>query len=385
MKGLNKKQTMLYGGIAIAILLICLIIYQFSSNQKNKFTFTPPAVTVCAAAFGPVVKYINAIGTLRPFNSVVIKSEVNAKIKNIYFSEGTIVKENDLLLELDDSTARAQLMEAEALYRRAKVEFEPMEKLADKGVATRVGKDKMKAEMEKCAANVNSYKTLVDKHKIHAPFGGVLGLYEISKGQFVSSGNELLKIVDCHPLKVDFKVGEIDIGNIYVGQQIQIMVGGDKTQVFDAKITAIDPESDKISHSFDVRAVLDIPEETAVNSQILKPGRFVSVKIAVDGDQQGILIPESSLEKIGDEDLVYRITEGIAIRTLVTVGMRRDGNVEIITGINEGDVVITSGQTGVLDGKEVSIKNSTSTADIASAVKRLYNNSRTSGKNNSKK
>jgi membrane fusion protein (multidrug efflux system) len=360
------------------------VIYKFSGNKKSEFSFTPPSVTVCTATFGPVVKYINAIGTLRPFNSVVIKSEVNAKIKNIYFSEGAVVKEDDLLVELDDSTARAQLTEAEALYRRAKIEYDPVEKLADKGVATRVSKDKMKAEMEKCAANVNSYKTLVDKHKIHAPFGGIIGLYEISKGQFVSSGNELLKIVDCHPLKVDFKVAEVDIGNVYVGQQVQIMVGGDKTQVFDAKITAIDPESDKISHSFDVRAVLDIPEEMAVNSQILKPGRFVSVKIAVDGDQQGILIPESSLEKIGDEDLVYRITEGIAIRTLVTVGMRRDGNVEIITGINEGDIVITSGQSGVLDGKEVSIKNSSSTADIANAVKKLYGKQNSSSENNSK-
>ncbi|MDR1982475.1 MAG: efflux RND transporter periplasmic adaptor subunit [Holosporaceae bacterium] len=381
---LKKKQIMLYGGIGAAILLFCWMIYKIGNGKENKLTFTPPAVTVCIATFGPVVKYINAIGTLRPFNSVVIKTEVNAKIKNIYFSEGAIVKENDLLIELDDSTARAQLTEAEALYRRAKVEFDPVEKLADKGVATRVSKDKMKAEMEKCAANVNSYKTLVDKHKIHAPFGGIIGLYEISKGQFVSSGNELLKIVDCHPLKVDFKVAEVDVGNVYVGQEVQIMIGGDKTQVFDAKITAIDPESDKITHSFDVRAVLDIPEEMAVSSQILKPGRFVSVKIAVDGDQRGILIPESSLEKIGDEDLVYRVTEGIAIRTIVTVGMRRDGNVEIITGINEGDIVITSGQASVLDGKEVSIKNNSSTADVVTAVKKLYENRNAPPKNKSK-
>jgi membrane fusion protein (multidrug efflux system) len=360
----------LYGILAI-ILLFFSFLYKFKNNANDQHLFRPPAVTVSNAVFGPVARYVNAIGTLRPFDSVMIKSEVNAKVDKIHFEEGAVVKENDLLIELDDSVAKAQLMEAEALYRRAKSEFEPIEKLADKGAAARVKRDTSKAEMEKCAASVNSYKTNLGKHKIHAPFGGIVGLKEISRGQFVSPGAELVKIVDCHPLKVDFKVTEVDIGNIHVGQEIQILIGGDKTQVFSAKITAIDPESDKITHSFDVRAILDVPEEVALTSQLLKPGRFVSVKIAIDGNQQGIVIPESALEKIGDEYTVFRVMDGVAIRTLVTVGVRRDGNAEIITGINEGDVIITSGQNGVLDGKEVSIKSDVSTSDMVKAVDEL--------------
>jgi membrane fusion protein (multidrug efflux system) len=229
----------------------------------------------------------------------------------------------------------------------------------------------MKAEMDVAAARVSSYKNVLGKHKIYAPFGGIIGLSDISKGQFVSSGNELVKIVDCHPLKVDFKVTEADVEKIYVGQEMQVLIGGDNTKVFGAKITAIDPESDKVSHSFEVRGTLDVSEDVAIGSQALRPGRFVSIKIPIDGDQQGIVVPESALEKIGDEDTLYRIVDGIAIRTLVTVGTRRDGNVEIITGVNDGELVITSGQSGVLDGKEVSVKSSASTSDVVKAMEEI--------------
>ncbi|MDR2645804.1 MAG: efflux RND transporter periplasmic adaptor subunit [Holosporaceae bacterium] len=377
----GKKITILWAFVFVVTLFVCLQLYRAKSRQESKFTFEPPSVTVSKAIFGPVSKYINTIGTLRPFDSVVIKSEVNAKVDKICFSEGALVKENDLLVELDDASAKAQLMEAEAQYQKAKCEFEPIEKLADKGVMARVQRDSKKAEMSMAKARVFAYKTQLEKHKIHAPFGGTVGLREISKGQIVAPGNDLLKIVDCHPPKVDFKVAEVDIEKVYVGQEIQVSVGGDSAKTYKAVISAIDPESDRVTHSFDVRATLDVPEDVESIMRTLRPGRFVSVKIQVDGDQQGIVIPESALEKIGDEDVLFKVAEGIAIRTLVTVGVRRDGNVEIVSGISDGDIVITSGQANVLDGKEVKIKNNASMSDIVKAIKEKAYNRAQNGKN----
>jgi membrane fusion protein (multidrug efflux system) len=317
----------------------------------------PPQVLVATSTLAPVVRYIEAIGTLRPHDSVVIKSEVNAMISKIHFVEGTVVEANTLLMELDDSTAKAQLMEAEAAYRKAKSEYEPNEKLAGKGVVARIERDKKKAEMDMYEARVISSKTNLQKHKIYAPFGGVVGLREISQGQYVTSGNELLKLVDCHPLKVDFKIAEVDIGNIKVGDEIKVLVGGDKSKEYAAHISALDPESDKISHCFDVRAILDVSEEIAIESRELKPGRFVSVMAEMEGNQMGIVVPESALEKSGDSYYVYKIVDGVAVTTPVTIGMRRDGEVEITSGLNEDEIVVTSGQSGVLDGKPVSIQD----------------------------
>lgn len=358
--------------IVLAIVLLFFTLLNILGQDSDKAEIAVPQVLVSKAAFGPVERYINAIGTLRPYESVVIKSEVNSKIEKIYFSEGSIVQEGALLIEFDDKVAKASLAEAEAQHRRAKSEFEPVEKLADKGVMARVQSDTKKAEMDTCAAKVSLCKANLEKHKIIAPFRGIVGLKEISVGQFMSPGGDLLKLVDCHPLKVDFKVAEVDICNISVNQEIDVFVGGDDTKKYTAKIIAIDPESDKISHSFDVRAILDVPESIAETSNEVKPGRFVSVKIVLGSQQNGIVIPESALEKIGEEDMVYRVVDGIAIRTLVTAGVRKDGNVEIITGVNEGDDVITDGQIGVLDGKPVKIQNSHSVSEIKKVVSDIY-------------
>lgn len=351
-----KDKKSIY--ILVCLLLVILLtVYKFFSRKSPVIDDSLPPVTIAKAELGPVVRYINAIGTLRPFDSVIIKSEVNSIISKIHFTEGTVVEENTLLIEFDDTAAKANLMEAEAQYRHAKSEYEPIEKLAIKGVAPRIERDKKKAAVDMSEAKVLTSKNILEKHKIHAPFSGIIGLREISKGQYVTSGTELVKLVDCHPLKVDFKVTEADIGRIYVGQEAKVLVGGDNRQEYGAKITAVDPESERISHSFDVRATLEVPAEVSIGSRTLKPGRFVSIKVIPDDNQRGILIPERAIEKVGDDDYVYRLVEGIAVRTVVTTGMHRDGLVEIITGINEGEIVITSGQSGVLDGRGVSIQN----------------------------
>jgi membrane fusion protein (multidrug efflux system) len=349
-----SRKKVIFSGILVLIAVICIVVFFVRSNRNTKIEKEDyPHVQVATSVMAPVVRYIDAIGTLRPHDSVVIKSEVNAMISKIHFVEGAVVEANALLMELDDSTARAQLMEAEAAYRKAKSEYEPNEKLAGRGVVARIERDKKKAEMDMCEARVISSKANLEKHKIYAPFGGIIGLREVSQGQYVTSGSELLKIVDCHPLKVDFKVAESDIGNVKVGDEIKVLVGGDKSKEYTARISALDPESDKISHSFDVRAILDVPEEIAIDSQELKPGRFVSVQVEMEGNQMGVVVSESALVKEGDNYGVIKIVDGVAVATQVTIGMRRDGEVEITSGLNEDEVVVISGQNGVLLGKPV--------------------------------
>ena len=99
------------------------------------------------------------------------------------------------------------------------------------------------------------------------------------------------------------------------------------------------------------------------------PGRFVSVRISLDEGQEGILIPESAIEKLGMDNVVYIVRDNVAIRVLVTLGTNKNGNVEVITGVNEGDLVVTRGQAGILDGHPVRIQGDFSTTEIAQAYK----------------
>lgn len=369
---MKVKKRVLVVMIGALVVVIFFILYFMFRGKAPEIYDEPQSVVVNKADFGSVEKYINSIGTLVPCDSVELKSEVNAKVEKIFFNEGSVVEKGELLIQLDESLARAELKDAEARYRKAKIEYDLFDKLADRGATSKIKKEQAFAEMEISSANLNSAKSKLEKHKIFSPFKGMIGIRNISEGQFIQSGMELVKIVNNHPLRVDFNVAEVDIDKIYVSQQIQIFVGGDAQQEYVAKISAIDPESDKINHSFKVRAVLDVPEEIAVNSQTLKAGRFAKVRIAINDGQKGIIIPESAIEKSGNEDIVYIVSDGMAIRRTVITGMRKNGNVEVITGINEGDLVITKGQQGVSDGRAVTIRDQYSSSEIIDAYKTYY-------------
>ncbi len=366
----SRKSVLVTVGIAVVILGV--VGYRLFSSTVTEIKEEPQSVMVSKAEFGSVEKYINTIGTLVPCDSVDLKSEVNSKVEQIFFSDGSIVKKGDTLIQFDESLAQAEVKEAEAKYRRAKIEYEMLDKLAGRGATAKIKKEQAFSEMQTASAQLNSAKVKLEKYKILAPFGGMIGIKHLSVGQFIQSGMDLVKLVDNHPLKVDFSVAEVDIDKIYVSQEIKIFVGGDDFQSYTAKISAIEPESDKVSHSFRVRAVLDVPEEIAMNSQILKPGRFVKVRITVNDGEKGIIVPESAVEKSGNESMVYIVSDGMAIRRLVTTGMRKDGNIEIITGINEGDIVITKGKEGVSDGRAVRVRSGYSSSDIIDAYKQYY-------------
>jgi len=363
--------------VMIIVMMAVLIKNHFSKNEESG-DFATPNVTASKAEFGSVTHFINAIGTIKASDAVELKAEIDAKVAKIHFTEGTKVKEGDLLLELDNVKAKAELMEDEAQYRRAVAEFEPIKQLASKGVAARIERDKKQAEMESYAARVASKKATLAKYSIYAPFDGVIGLKQVSVGQFVSPGSLLLKIVSMQSLKIDFKIAEDKIGEVYVGQSVDVYLGGERTQTYTAKVVAIDPETEDSSHSFIVRALLDVPDVSIDKLQDLRPGRFATVEIALNSDEKGILIPESAIEGIGDNKTVYLIKDKLAIRTPVTTGIRKGGNIEILTGVNDGDVVITSGQGSVIDGKPVEIQRSISAEDIAAALKQRY--SQTSNK-----
>ena len=263
----SREVKIIIAGAAVVVLGV--LGYSIFSTADPEIKEGPQSVIVSKATFGSVERYINTIGTLVPCDSVDLKSEVNAKVDEIFFSDGSIVEKGDLLIQFDESLAQAEVREAEARYRKEKIEYELLDKLAGRGAAARIKKEQAYSDMQTASAQLNSAKVKLEKHRILAPFGGMIGIKHISVGQFIQSGTDLVKLVDNHPLKVDFSVAEVDVDKIYVSQEIEVYVGGDSLQSYSAKISAIEPESDKVSHSFKVRAILDIPEEIAVNSQIL--------------------------------------------------------------------------------------------------------------------
>ena len=369
-----SKKNLIIGGSVIALILVSFAAYKALSKEASTIVDEPQSVMVTKASFGPVEKYVNTVGTLVPNDSVDLKSEVSAKIDKIHFTEGSLVEKGDLLIQFDETLIKAEVLDAEARYKKAKAEYDAFDKLADKGAASKINRMKAMSDMEICSANVNSAKAKLEKHKILAPFGGRIGVKDVSEGQFIQTGEHLVKLVDYHPMKVDFNVAEVDIDKVYVSQEISVFVGGDERNEYKAKVFAIEPESDRINHSFRVRAILNVPEDEATESQVLRSGRFAKIRITVDDGALGILVPESAIERSGTEDTLFIVSGGLAMRKVVTVGMRKEGNAEIITGLNDGDLVIVKGNNSVSDGLPVTIRDNVSVAEITDAFKKYYKN-----------
>ena len=190
----SKKSVVMVSGVVVVVLgIVCC---GFFSKKEPEVKETPQSVIVSKAGFGSVERYINTIGTLVPCDAVDLKSEVSAKIDQICFSDGSIVEKGDLLIQLDESLAQAEVREAEARYRKAKIEYELLEKLAGKGAAAKIKKEQAYSDMQTTSAQLNSAKVKLEKHKILAPFGGMIGIKHLSVGQFVQSGMDLVKLVD---------------------------------------------------------------------------------------------------------------------------------------------------------------------------------------------
>ncbi len=351
-KAEQKKVILLTLSVFIS-LAVAFLVYKvlFSKDDKGEFDWTPPAVKVEVAKLTPICRFVKTNGSLKASDSVEIKAEVDAKVSRIHFVEGNDVKQGDLLVEFDSARAEAELKEAEAQYSKVRAEYLPSSKLATSKVVSDVKVGQLKAEMDSLSATIETRRVNLSKYKIYAPFAGKVGLRNISEGQYVNNGTTITKVVDTKKLLADFKVLDINIADVYQGQVIEVSADGN-SNVYRAEITAIDPESDKMTHGFNVRAVI-----TGHSDQQLKPGMYIRVNIPLDSCKQGITIPESALERYGDSEYVVRITkENKAVRTPVVSGYRSGGLVEIMSGLLDGDTVVTEGQQRVVDGREVMIE-----------------------------
>ncbi|MDR1365631.1 MAG: efflux RND transporter periplasmic adaptor subunit [Holosporales bacterium] len=317
-------------------------------NALKKLQNTDPIVDVASARLGQVQHVTNLIGTLRASNDCTIKSEVDGRISRILFEEGRKVNEGDVLLEVDSAAMRIHMREINAQLTLAKTEYKRAQDLASKDFLSKSELDKKYAETMILESKLAAVKEELSKYKVRAPFTGIVGLREISVGDYVTKNKELLRIVSDQNIRVDFKVPEMIVAGMEIGQIIYVKIDGVHGE-FPAEVLAVNPEADQMSHSFVVRAVMQYQNED------MRPGLFVRVSVPNTISSEAILVPESAISRVGDNDVVFRVVDGMAIKTPVTVGIRQSGEVEILTGINAGDIVITAGHLRVRDGSTVQI------------------------------
>jgi membrane fusion protein (multidrug efflux system) len=313
----------------------------------------PAAVPVEAAKVvaAPLSEQVTAVGTLLSDEAVTISSEIPGRLKEIHFHEGQPIEKGAALFTLDDSVYRAQLADADAKLKLAEQTHKRTSQLFSNKYATAQSADETASNLAVSTAAVELARVQLEKAHIVAPFAGIVGLRNVSVGEYISAGQALVNLEAIDPVKADFRVPERFLSAIRVGQTIRIKVDAFPGESFEGKVYAIDPHLDVSGRSLLVRAVIPNAD------QRLRPGLFARVTVLLELKEAALSVPEQAIVPQGDSQFVFKIVDGKVKLTKVVIGTRREGRVEIVEGLAAGDQVVTAGQLKIRDGTPVSIVN----------------------------
>ncbi len=290
---------------------------------------------------------LSAIGSLQSEESVVIATEIAGRITHIGFDEGSKVKTGKLLVQLDNSVLQAELDRAMASRNLSAANYKRAEALLQDRAVSERERDGAYAQWQLDEATVRLTQAQLDKTRILAPFNGNLGLRRVSVGDYVQPGQHLINLEAIRRLKAEFDIPERSISEVKVGQMINLTSDAYPGRDFTGKVYAIDPQIDESSRSLKVRALLDNSDRA------LLPGQFVKIALSVATTENALFIPEQALIPQPKVKLVFKVVDGTAQMVPVQTGSRVKGWVEITSGLQPGDVVVTGGHQKIGPGSPV--------------------------------
>lgn len=316
-------------------------------------TAAPTEVIVAEARRVPFVDDIEALGTLRANESVALTASVTDTVSALHFDDGERVDAGKVLVEMTDAEEQAQLREARALLAEAQSQYRRVQSLATQGTAAKSLLDERARELQTARARLKAIESRLSDRLIKAPFAGVIGLRNISVGALVEPGDLITTLDDDSILKLDLNVPSVYLSTLRPGIPVKATTRAYGDRQFEGTVRAIDSRVDPITRSVTARVLIDNDE------RLLKPGMLMLVTLQKN-PRETLVIPEEALMPLGRDQFVFVVAADEEARTAdrrqIRIGARRPGEVEVLDGLVEGDMVITHGTLRVRPGAAVRIK-----------------------------
>lgn len=335
--------------IIITVLAALIIYLTLPKAAKNNSTAKRVvAVKMLPVVLAEFVESLEVVGTARANEQVLITSKYADFIDDIYFEDGQVVKKSAVLAQLNNEEEVAKVSELTANLSESKAQLQRLTELLERRSTSRSMVEQQESSTKAIEAQLVSAKSKLDALTIRAPFAGVLGFREVSKGSYIDSGDVITSLDDLSKIKVNFHFPERFLTQVKVGQTISAATAAYGDKVFSGEITAIDSRIDPSTRSIKVRAIIN-------NKTLqLRPGMMVRIKVLMQ--KENILqLPESSIIPIENNHYVFVIHDGLAVRKTIAIGRRHPGIVEVVSGLDEGEEVVVEGAIKLRDGTPVSI------------------------------
>ncbi len=309
-----------------------------------------PTITVAPIEMHSFVDALEAVGTARAIDSVVISANVTERIKRLNFTDGQYVRKGQILVELSAAQEQANLSGSIARLKQTQAQLERLQPLLNDGFVTQARMDEAQAARDSAQAVVENVQAQISDRIIRAPFSGIVGLRDVSSGLVAGATTPILDLSDVSTINVDFTLPETSLSQVTVGQEVIGKAAAFNGEIFSGRVTAIDPQIDPATRSVTVRASL--PNR---NGQ-LKPGMLLAIQ-AVRSKRRALALPEQAVIGTGTDYSVFVLgPDGATVtQTRVTTGLREPGLVEITGGLLTGAQIVIDGALKVRDGGKVKV------------------------------
>lgn len=362
----SKKKQILIGlgvvGGVILILAAVKAIQIYLAIAAHAHAGPPPvAVTTLVAQRSAWPRIVTAVGSIDASQGALLGTQISGEVATIRFTSGTAVKKGDVLIELDTSVEEAELRSAEAVLHATELGFRRAKELRTKRVNSQADLDTAEAEYLAAKAQTDSIRRKIARLRIIAPFDGQAGIRRVNIGDYVSAGTTLVPLYRLNPLFINFAVPQQEVTDMHEGLKVLVSLPGNRDRSWEATLSAIDPQLDPQTRNVRLQATLKNEDGN------LRPGMFVEVQVQLPTIDHFITLPASSISYAPYGNSVYKVTKKaledgteaqVAEPQFVQTGPQRGEQVAIVSGLEEGVEVVTSGTFKVRPGVPLIINNS---------------------------
>jgi membrane fusion protein (multidrug efflux system) len=327
----------------------------------------PQTVSTTVASSKDWQSQLEAVGSVRAVNGANLSAQVSGIVSATHFESGADVEKGDLLLELASADDVAHLAALNAMAELAQITYDRDKALGKSNTVSKQVVDTDKGNLLNTQALAAQQQALVDYKSIKAPFSGRLGIRQVDLGQYLPAGTTIVTLQQLDPIYVDFFVPQQSLAQIKVGQTITAKVDTFPNRTFPGKISAINAQVDPVTRNVQMRATVQNKDHS------LLPGMFATVDIDVAAPQEYVTLPQTAIAYNSYGNIVYLVDDKgtdangqpqlVARQAFVTTGATRGDQVAVLSGVKEGDVVVTAGQIKLRNGVPVEIENAVQPAN----------------------
>lgn len=345
-----KKKWLIVLIIVVLLAILAVAYYLVQSKQEQTaFQYPPVKVALATVTSKTVPRNLTAVGELEAVRQIQVASEASGRIQGIYFQSGQYVRQGQLLVQLNDDIEQAEIAQLRAKLKLNEAVYQRGQELLKINAVAKEEVENALANRDVMLGQIQQLNAKIQQKKIRAPFSGVIGIRRVHQGQFLNVGEPIVSLVDTQYLLVNFNLDERSTPNIKIGQQLQVALDAFPGQQFNAQVTAIDP---LISSS----RTVSVQAKLANLQQQLKAGMYANV-VLKQQEQQVLMMPETAVTYSAYGETVFKAVDNKgqlqARKVAVKIGERSEGWVEVKSGLQQGDRVISSGQLKLSDAMPI--------------------------------